>query len=354
MEEAGLNLISNGGHCNTPWIVCGQGFKRYQGTKQHEHSPSKQLYRCKTHHSDCKISRCQVGMKMPRKTRTKQTLDLTCPCPFCFVAKVDQFRFYLLGGSRGNDMHCSQPNTRLICPEEKDIMVSVGNAKANDGVGRNVHFSQSGNVIPRSQVRYINGFQNTTNNPEHHDNVYRLEPGESLVDKLLKSFREKQFNHCVLFRHISQRSQSHEGDVHKIADGLVVPIGVDDVVLNEHHFDTDNDGICPTFTPPSSPASLQVLTFPDTELGDMQLFAKDHRESLLVDDKQDLLMRCAWTTPPEQRLFRMFSEVLHINCTADTNIESHPFLSVIGCDSTDHIFSVICAFLPNERAWEFR
>ena len=163
-------------------------------------------------------------------------------------------------------------------------MISVGTAKANDGVGRHVHFSRSGNVIPRSQVRYINGFQNTTNNPEH-GNVRRLEPGESSVDKLLKSFREKQFDHCVLFHHVSQRSQSHEGNVHTIADSLVVPRGVDDMVLNEHHVVTGNDGICQTFTPPCYLASLQVLTFPDTEVGDMQLFAKDHRKSLLVENK---------------------------------------------------------------------
>jgi hypothetical protein len=49
------------------------------------------------------------------------------------------------------------------------------------------------------------------------------------------------------------------------------------------------------------PALLQVLTFPDTEVGAMQSFAKkDHMESLVVDDKQDLMMGCAWTTPPAQ------------------------------------------------------
>jgi hypothetical protein len=67
----------------------------------------------------------------------------------------------------------------------------------------------------------------------------------------------------------------------------VVPNGVDNMVLNEHHVFTGNDGICQTSTPSCSPASLQVLTFPDTEVGVMQLFAKDHRKSLVVDDKQD-------------------------------------------------------------------
>jgi hypothetical protein len=87
-------------------------------------------------------------------------------------------------------------------------MASAGTAKANDGVGRNVYFRRSGNVISCSKVRYINGFQNTTNNPEH-DNVRQIEPGESSVEKLLKSFKENQFDHCVLFHHVRQRSQSH-------------------------------------------------------------------------------------------------------------------------------------------------
>jgi hypothetical protein len=262
-------------------------------------------------------------MKMPQETRTKRTLDLTCRCPLPLGVKVDQFGFYLLGG-RDNATHCAHPKlnlsecavpTHLICPEEKDIMVSVGTAKANDGVGRNVHFRRSGNVIPRSQVRYINGFQNPTNNPEH-DYIRRLEPIESLVDKLLKSLREKQLDHCGLFHHVRQRSQSHEGDVHTIADSLVlVPNGVDDVVLNEHHVFTGNNGICQTSTPPCCPASLQaVLTFPDSEVGVMQFFAKDRR-SLVVDDKWDIMMGCVWTTPPEQRLFKMFSDVLQIDCT---------------------------------------
>ena len=49
----------------------------------------------------------------------------------------------------------------------------------------------------------------------------------------------------------------------------------------------------------------------------------------------------------------MFSEVLHIDCTADTNVESRPFLTVTGHDPSGKMFSIIRAFLPNERAWVF-
>jgi hypothetical protein len=76
---------------------------------------------------------------------------------------LDSFGYYLAGGT-GNSHHAYHPKvlkveyavpTRLIGGVEKDILVSVGSAKANDGVGRSIHFSQCRYVIPRSQVRYI-------------------------------------------------------------------------------------------------------------------------------------------------------------------------------------------------------
>jgi hypothetical protein len=81
--------------------------------------------------------------------------------------------------------------------------VSVGCAKANDGVGRNIHFSRCGHVIPRSQVRYINGFQSGNRaGAELEKDICELECEPSTVDKLLKSFRDKGYDHCVLYHHV--------------------------------------------------------------------------------------------------------------------------------------------------------
>jgi hypothetical protein len=66
----------------------------------------------------------------------------------------------------------------------------------------------------------------------------------------------------------------------------------------------------------------------------MQTFAQEQHNALSVRDNQDLMMGCAWTTPPEKRLFKMYGEVIHIDCTTDTNIESRPFLTVSGRDSS--------------------
>jgi hypothetical protein len=66
----------------------------------------------------------------------------------------------------------------------------------------------------------------------------------------------------------------------------------------------------------------------------MQSFANSHRKHLGVEDTEDLMIGCAWTIPAKKRLFKMFSEVLHIDCTtADTNQEDRPFLTITGRDS---------------------
>ena len=352
----GFYPISNGGNgSKSRYIVC-RAFRRYQGMKQHLHSPSKLSYRNESLHSDRKNSRGNTGKQMCRKTRTTRALCNDTLCRFGFVLKVDTFGFYLVGG-KGSATHCHHPKvtkseyalpTRLINADEKDILVSVGCAKANDGVGRNIHFSRSGYLIPRSQVRYINGFQNTSNNPDHGNNR-QLEPGVSSVDKLLKSLKDNGYDHCVLYHHVKKKQLLVNEQI--VDDPLIVD-GVDQVVVNET-FGVDGDSTA-TMLPSYSPTSLKVVMLPDNESEDMQSFAKSHRELLLVDDKQDLMIGCAWTTPPEKRLFKMFSDVLHIDCTSDTNVESRPFLTITGRDSNGKMFSIIRAFLPNERAWVFR
>ena len=100
-----------------------------------------------------------------RKTQTTRALDKASACPFRFNIRADKIGFYLVGGT-GCAHHAHHPKlsnneyavpTRLIGVAERDILVSVGEAKANDGVGRNVHYSRCGYVIPRSQVCCING-----------------------------------------------------------------------------------------------------------------------------------------------------------------------------------------------------
>ena len=98
---------------------------------------------------------------------------------------------------------------------------------------------------------------------------------------------------------------------------------------------------------------LEVIMLPNNEVDDMHSFAEAHRNSLSVDDEQDLMIGCAWTTPFEHRLSEMFSEVLRIDCTAEINHKDCPFLTITGRDSSGKMFTIVHTFLPNERAWVF-
>jgi hypothetical protein len=188
--QAGFYPVSNGGNCSKRIMIC-RGSRLYQGKKREEHSPSKQNYRNETLHSDCNNSRGNTGKLQPRKTRTTRALHRNVSCPFRFNIRVDDIGYYLVGGS-GCAHHAHHPKvsnlefaipTRLICAAEKDILVSVGCAKANDGVGRNIHFSRCGHVIPRSQVRYINGFQSGNRaGAELEKDICELECEPSTVD----------------------------------------------------------------------------------------------------------------------------------------------------------------------------
>ncbi len=122
----------------------------------------------------------------------------------------------------------------------------------------------------------------------------------------------------MLYHHVTQQENSNT------------------IVVGEHPSSTDQNDVIPTgimvnelfgndgddYAQPSQPISIKVVLC-DSEESDMQLFARTHRHSMLVEDKQDLMIGCAWTTPPKKSLFKMFGEVLHIHCTADTNYEGH-------------------------------
>jgi MULE transposase domain len=346
----GFYPVSNGGHLLKRIIIC-KGSRMYSGTKQLQHSPSKQQYRTETLHADRNNSRGKTGKVMPRKTRTTRSLDSDSQCGFRFTVRVDENGFYLVGGTgcahhshhpKVNDSDHAVP-TRFINVGEKDILVSVGCANANDGVGRNVHFSRCGYAIPRSQVRYMSGFQRNPNNAGSGQRG--RDSGESSVDSLLKSLKQKGYDHCILYHHVKKDASNLTEDDTGVpavvaGDGIVCPR--EEVMVNE------------TFGLDVPPRSVNIVQIPECEADVMHEFGSKHRCSLLVNDNQDLMMGCAWTTPPEKRLFKMFSEVLHIDCTADTNHEDRPFLTITGRNSLGNMFTVLRAYLPNERAWVFR
>jgi len=74
---------------------------------------------------------------------------------------------------------------------------------------------------------------------------------------------------------------------------------------------------------------------------------------MLVQPTQALMIGVAWVTMIEKQLFQQFPYVLKFDCTMDTNKENRTLLAATGHDNDGKSFTVLCAYLPNERMWTF-
>ena len=85
----------------------------------------------------------------------------------------------------------------------------------------------------------------------------------------------------------------------------------------------------------------------------VQAFIEESRSASKCRLHQSLMMSTAWVLPRERELFLMFPEVITVDCTADTNNEARPLLTMAGKDFYGRMFIFLRAFLLNERNWVF-
>jgi MULE transposase domain len=97
-----------------------------------------------------------------------------------------------------------------------------------------------------------------------------------------------------------------------------------------------------------------TVLLPSKENEELHQFASEHRSGLAITNDQKLFIAAAWVSKQELRQFLLNPEVLHIDATADTNKEKYPLITITGRDMASTMFTVMRAFVPNERAWVFR
>jgi len=83
-------------------------------------------------------------------------------------------------------------------------------------------------------------------------------------------------------------------------------------------------------------------------------FATEHRVARKMRPDQDLMIGIACASPFQLKRHMLFPQVIHIDCTADTNKEERPLLTVTAKDSNGKFFTVLTCYLPNEKAWSFK
>ena len=246
--------------------------------------------------------------------------------------------FYFKGG-KGCPYHHSHPAlnvsqireaTTTIDPLERNIISSIGDAHVNAGVGRNVYFVRGGTVLSRQQVATIFKRNKDSNVGLESNDDKDLNP----ADEMLHYFRENGASYCCLYH--------HTGSEELVKKAKCPPQGQ---LLNEAHV--------PSL---SNATTAQAVSLTSEEQGDVENFATMHRQKMfnILSHDQELMLACAWIIPEEKQMFTLYPYVLHVDVTAQTNNENRPLLVVTGQDADGEFFTVLRAFLPNERAWVFR
>jgi len=80
----------------------------------------------------------------------------------------------------------------------------------------------------------------------------------------------------------------------------------------------------------------------------------DQRIALQVKEEQDMMLGIAWVIPVKSDYFRLFPEVVFVDCIEEVNMDSRALFTASGKDANGNIFIILRAYLQNQQAWVFR
>ena len=118
--------------------------------------------------------------------------------------------------------------------------------------------------------------------------------------------------------------------------------------------DNDPTLISERYLSSSSSPDLLPFVLEDDEKVDADEFTDFNRKAINCSEEQNLMIAVAWSLPEEKHNFKFCTEVIYVDCTADTNNEERPLLTISAKNAHGKMFMILRAFLPNERAWIFR
>jgi hypothetical protein len=351
IQKAAINngfvLFSNGGEKENRKRFCCNHNVIYRGNERTSGTTAV-VYRKSTLTNDRRNSRGPAGLKLPKRTTTARPLKKVDKCSFSLTICTDGSNFFMKGGI-GSSLHCGHPqlypeqllmSSCLLKTAEKEDIRCMAAAHASPAVARN--FLMKKNVDPaapkptllttnlsRRQVAYIQGMSRVIKKNICGQNTGQESPSDQMFEYLQ---RLPGASYCCLYQ--------HAGSNEEIPQPINPPALSPSKLVNEvvrHNKQTTEE--------------IELAT---EDHPDLAQYAEMHRVSLDLRNTQELMIASAWVLAPEIRLAYQFPEVLLMDSTADTNKESRPLFTITGKDSTGHMFTILRAFVPNERAWVFR
>ncbi|KAI2512498.1 hypothetical protein MHU86_1951 [Fragilaria crotonensis] len=309
------------------------------------------VYRKSTLTNDRRNSRGPAGLKLPKRTTTARPLKKADKCSFNLTISTDGSNFFMKGGI-GSSLHCGHPQLNpeqllmsscvLKSAEREDIRCMAA-AHASPAVARNFLMKKTmrsvvagstplstSTILSRRQIAYVQGMSRITNKKSGDKIIGQESSTSDQMFEYLQSLPGASY--CCLYHHAC----SNEIPQPMIASTTLSPSKLVNEVVRHNSKQTEE-------------MELKTKDNPD-----LAQYAEMHRKSLDLCSTQELMIASAWVLAPETRLAYQFPEVLLMDSTADTNKESRPLFTITGKDSTGHMFTILRAFVPNERAWVFR
>jgi len=297
---------------NAQRIVCDRGVP-YKGNPDKR----KELeYRTQTLCNDRKNSRGKKGLNLPRKRTVKRPLtkDLCCSFRFC-ISMTDEY-FYVVKGI-GVRKHCKHQKlqaeqynfpAKLLKQAEKELIHDIARTGTSATVSVNAIYEKTGKIITPSNVRYLKGLLN-------EKTLDNMEP-QNTTESMIAYLKKKGYDHMLLL---------DDGKGGKLQNQVEKNLGL-------------------TSTPNN---------FEPEDQNDAMYFLDSHRKKYKVEPGTQMMIAIAWVLKSEKRLTNLFPEIFMVDTVGDTNNEKRPLLTITGKDSNGQMFTVLRAFLPNEKAWAF-
>ena len=104
----------------------------------------------------------------------------------------------------------------------------------------------------------------------------------------------------------------------------------------------------------SESQELTLLRIDDKDEAEMISMSNARRKALQMNPDQDLMLALAWVRPEELDMAYLYPEVLMVDVVCGVNREQLPLLTITGITRFNKVFTVLRAYLPNQRRWMFK
>ena len=221
-----------------------------------------------------------------------------------------------IGHPRLTEASIRKPS-KLISLSDVELCQRLRKAHAQTCVTRNVLHNEHNDLYSYNQVEYVS--------KKRDKETSLIADSKSSVDKVLMYLEEKGYPYIVL-------KSNFAGSV-----SFKCAVSNSDTMFSEGNELDD---------------ALNNMS--EDDMSDMINVAAEHHTALNTQPHQDLLLSVALTTPEEISLLPLYPEVLYVDCVGVTNTNKLPLLSITGKTCLGRMFTILRAYLPNERSWVFR